>query len=539
MDKEYLIQEKPLKALLIFAFPMIIGNLFQQFYTMVDSVVVGRFVSEHALAAVGASYSLTNVFISIAIGGGVGASVLTSRYFGSREYRKMKTSVTTAMLSFLMVSLILGGIGLFFGQEIMKLLNTPENILEQATEYLNIYFLGLPFLFMYNILSAMFNALGRSKIPLYLLIFSSVFNIVLDVVFVREFHMGVAGVAWATLIAQGISAVVAFLLFVREMKQYQGEKGDTRFDKEEFSRMSRIALPSILQQSTVSIGMMLVQSVVNSFGAEMLAGFSAAMRIESICIVPMAAMGNVMSSFTAIGMMLVQSVVNSFGAEMLAGFSAAMRIESICIVPMAAMGNVMSSFTAQNLGAGKQERVVKGYHTGYGIVFGFGIILCVILEFFYQPLIGMFLGEEGTALAISTGTDYLRFIGWFFTFIGLKMITDGLLRGAGDMKMFTVANLVNLSIRSTGTDYLRFIGWFFTFIGLKMITDGLLRGAGDMKMFTVANLVNLSIRVIMAVTLAPVFGIAMVWYAVPVGWAANYVISFLEYRTGKWRKKVK
>lgn len=430
---------------MIFAFPMIIGNLFQQFYTMVDSVVVGRFVSEHALAAVGASYSLTNVFISIAIGGGVGASVLTSRYFGSREYRKMKTSVTTAMLSFLVVSLILGGTGLFFGQEIMELLNTPENILEQATEYLNIYFLGLPFLFMYNILSAMFNALGRSKIPLYLLIFSSVFNIVLDVVFVREFHMGVAGVAWATLIAQGISAVVAFLLFVREMKQYQGEKGDTRFDKEEFSRMSRIALPSILQQSTVSIGMM-----------------------------------------------LVQSVVNSFGAEMLAGFSAAMRIESICIVPMAAMGNVMSSFTAQNLGAGKQERVVKGYHTGYGIVFGFGMILCVILEFFYQPLIGMFLGEEGTALAMSTGTDYLRFIGWFFTFIGLKMITDGLLRGAGDMKMFTVANLVNLSI-----------------------------------------------RVIMAVTLAPVFGIAMVWYAVPVGWAANYVISFLEYRTGKWRKKVK
>lgn len=386
-------------------------------------MVVGRFVSEHALAAVGASYSLTNVFISIAIGGGVGASVLTSRYFGSREYRKMKTSVTTAMLSFLVVSLILGGTGLFFGQEIMELLNTPENILEQATEYLNIYFLGLPFLFMYNILSAMFNALGRSKIPLYLLIFSSVFNIVLDVVFVREFHMGVAGVAWATLIAQGISAVVAFLLFVREMKQYQGEKGDTRFDKEEFSRMSRIALSSILQQSTVSIGMM-----------------------------------------------LVQSVVNSFGAEMLAGFSAAMRIESICIVPMAAMGNVMSSFTAQNLGAGKQERVVKGYHTGYGIVFGFGMILCVILEFFYQPLIGMFLGEEGTALAMSTGTDYLRFIGWFFTFIGLKMITDGLLRGAGDMKMFTVANLVNLSI-----------------------------------------------RVIMAVTLAPVFGIAMVCSACWMG----------------------
>lgn len=442
MNKEYLIREKPLKALLIFAFPMIIGNLFQQFYTMVDSVVVGRFVGEHALAAVGASYSLTNVFISIAIGGGVGASVLTSRYFGSRDYKKMKTSVTTALFSFLVISLMLGGVGLCFGKEIMMLLNTPANILNQATEYLNIYFIGLPFLFMYNVLSAMFNALGRSKIPLFLLIFSSLFNIVLDVVLVRSFSMGVAGVAWATLVAQGISAVVAFFIFVREMRQYQGEKEDIHFDKREFSEMSRIALPSILQQSTVSIGMM-----------------------------------------------LVQSVVNSFGAEMLAGFSAAMRIESICIVPMAAMGNVISSFTAQNLGAGKEDRVVKGYHTGYGIVFGFGVLLCVMLEFFYEPLIQMFLGEEGTVLAMSTGTDYLRFIGWFFTFIGLKMITDGLLRGAGDMKMFTVANLVNLSI-----------------------------------------------RVIMAVTLAPSFGIAMVWYAVPIGWAANYLISFLEYRTGKWKK---
>lgn len=210
MEKEYLIREKPLKALLLFAFPMIIGNLFQQFYTMVDSVVVGRFVGENALAAVGASYSLTNVFISIAIGGGMGASVLTSRYFGGRNYKRMKTSVSTALLSFLAVSIVLGGAGLLLGKEIMELLNTPENIMEDATEYLNIYFIGLPFLFMYNVLASMFNALGKSRIPLYLLIFSSVFNVVLDVIMVCSFHMGVAGVAWATLIAQGISAVMAF-----------------------------------------------------------------------------------------------------------------------------------------------------------------------------------------------------------------------------------------------------------------------------------------------------------------------------------------
>lgn len=441
MDKEYLIREKPMKALLIFAFPMIVGNLFQQFYTMVDSVVVGRFVGENALAAVGASYSLTNVFISIAIGGGVGASVLTSRFFGSREYQKMKMSVSTALLSFLAVSLTLGCVGFLSGREIMILLNTPDNILPQATEYLNIYFLGLPFLFMYNVLASMFNALGRSRIPLYLLIFSSVFNIVLDLILVCQFHMGVAGVAWATLIAQGISAVLAFFLFLKEMRNYPTDGKMTLFSGGEFLEMCRIALPSILQQSTVSIGMM-----------------------------------------------LVQSVVNSFGASVLAGYSAGMRIESICIVPMAAMGNVISSYTAQNLGAGRKDRVVEGYHTGYRIVFAFAVILCVILELFYRPLIELFLGDEGTGMAVSTGVSYLRFIGWFFVLIGLKMITDGLLRGAGDMKMFTVANLVNLSI-----------------------------------------------RVVLAVTLAPRIGIEMVWYAVPIGWLANYLISFAEYRTGKWK----
>ena len=444
MDKEYLIRAKPLKALLVFAGPMIIGNLFQQFYTMADSVVVGRFVGENALAAVGASYSFTNVFISIAIGGGVGASVLTGRYFGARDYKRMKVSACTALLSFLCVSLLLGAAGLVWGRQIMQVLNTPADILPQAAEYLNIYFLGLPFLFMYNVLAAMFNALGRSRVPLYLLIFSSLFNIALDVILVRSFHLGVAGVAWATLIAQGISAVVAFCIFLRELKAYPAQGQTARFDPREFSRMCRIALPSILQQSTVSIGMM-----------------------------------------------LVQSVVNGFGAQMLAGYSAGMRVESICVVPMAAMGNAISAYTAQNLGAGRPDRVVQGYHTGYGIVFAFAAVLCVGLEVFYHPLMALFLGDDGTALAMDTGVSYLRFIGWFFALIGLKMITDGLLRGAGDMKWFTVANLVNLCI-----------------------------------------------RVAVAVTLVPVWGIAMVWVAVPIGWAANYLISFAEYRTGKWKRTI-
>lgn len=455
MENDYLIQKKPLSALVLFSVPIIVGNLFQQFYTMADSAIVGRFVSEQALAAVGASYALTNIFICVAIGGGIGASVSVSRYFGAKEYENMKSAVFTALLSFLIVSIVLGGIGLLLGRPIMIVLNTPVDVVDLSVEYLNIYFLGLPFLFMYNVLSAMFNALGKSKIPLYFLIFSSVFNVILDVVFVTQFEMGVAGVAWATLIAQGISAVLSFFVFLKELRKIcmQSRKMETPFgetekirgkifDKQEMWAMMRVAVPSIFQQSTVSIGMM-----------------------------------------------LVQSVVNSFGSEALAGFSAAMRIESICIVPMAGIGNAVSSYTAQNLGAGKQKRVTEGYHAANRMVIACAVLIAVVLELVHRPIITLFLGGGGTQTALATGIGYLKFMGWFFCLIGFKMAVDGLLRGAGDMKMFTIANLVNLSV-----------------------------------------------RVIVAVTMAPRFGIAMVWIAVPIGWFLNWAISFMEYRTGKWRK---
>lgn len=441
MENNYLVEKKPLNALLIFALPIIIGNLFQQTYTMADSAIVGRFVSEQALAAVGASYSLTNIFICIAMGGGIGASVTVSRYFGSKEYNKMKLAVFTSFISFLLISILLGGFGLLFSKDIMILMNTPRDVLDMSVKYLNIYFLGLPFLFMYNVLSCMFNALGKSKIPLYFLIFSSIFNIVLDFILVTQFHMGVTGVAWATLIAQGISSVLSFLVFIRKLKELQC--GHTKvFDKAELWNITKIALPSIFQQSTVSIGMM-----------------------------------------------LVQSVVNSFGSETLAGFSAAMRIESICVVPMAGIGNALSSYTAQNIGANKQERVIEGHYIANRMVLVCGAIICFVLQCFNYQIISLFLGVDGTNVAISTGQSYLAFMGWFFCLLGFKMSVDGLLRGAGDMKMFTIANIVNLFI-----------------------------------------------RVLLSVTLAPRYGVAMVWYAVPIGWLANWIISSVQYSRGKWKQ---
>ncbi|MBE6654246.1 MAG: MATE family efflux transporter [Ruminococcaceae bacterium] len=436
----YLTEKKPFSALLVFALPIIIGNMFQQFYTLVDSAVVGRYVGITALAAVGASTSLTNIFIFVASGGGMGASVIVSRYFGAKEYKKMKSAIYTAMLSFLILSTLLAAFGLVFGKGIMTLLKTPPDALELAVEYLNIYFYGLPLLFMYNIISSMFNALGKSKIPLVFLIFSSLLNIFLDFYMVTELEMGISGVAWATFIAQGISALLSFIVFMFEMRKFS-EKSDKFFDTTELSTMTNVALPSILQQSTVSIGLM-----------------------------------------------LVQSVVNSFGSEVLAGFTASMRVESLVIVPFIAIGNALSSYTAQNLGAGKEERVKEGFLTALGMVGVFAVIICVFLQFCSSPIVEFFLGDELTPAALETGIGYMSFMSWFYVLIGLKMAMDGVLRGAGDMFMFTVANLANLAL-----------------------------------------------RVILAVTLAPIFGVAFVWYAVPVGWLLNFSLAFAQYKTGKWK----
>lgn len=441
-----MITDHPGKALFFFALPLILGNLFQQFYTTVDSIIVGQFVGEDALAAVGASYALTTVFIMIAIGGGIGASVITSQYLGAGRYGQMKTSASTALLSFLGLSILLSLFGLLGNRMILQALNTPENILSDAVLYLNIYFVGLPFLFMYNILASLFNSLGNSRTPLFLLIFSSLLNIVLDFVMVKSFGLGVAGVAIATVLAQGISAVISFCLLVRQLRAYADEENPpkrARFDSSMLKNMVRVAIPSMLQQSIVSIGML-----------------------------------------------LVQSVVNGFGSSVLAGYTAGTRIESICIVPMIATGNAVSTFTAQNLGADRPERVKKGYLSGMGIVASFAVLICLILTFFHRSIMDAFLEGDSGWQAFQTGSAYLSFIAFFFVFIGLKAITDGVLRGAGDVVVFTLANLANLSI-----------------------------------------------RVSFAFGLAGIIGVQAVWMAVPLGWSANYVISLIRYLSGKWSKK--
>ena len=293
--KKYdMLTDNPGKSLLFFVLPMILGNLFQQFYNITDSVVVGKFVGEQALAAVGASYAITNVFIAIAIGGGIGSSVVISQFLGAGKLAKMKTAVYTTMFNFLGIAAFLAAVGILFNNRILNLVNVPEDIFSDAALYLAIYFIGLPFLFMYNVQASIFNALGDSKKPLYLLIFSSLLNIALDMILVIVFKQGVRGVALATLIAQGISAVISFLLLMRKLKGYPAEEPVRLYSGEMAVSMVKIAVPSTLQQSIVQIGILLVQSVINSFGSTAIAGYSAGMRIESLSIVPMLAMGNAM-----------------------------------------------------------------------------------------------------------------------------------------------------------------------------------------------------------------------------------------------------
>ncbi|QEA58202.1 MATE family efflux transporter [Leuconostoc koreense] len=440
MEDNYLIKRNPSRALLVFSIPIILGGLFQQAYTMVDSALVGQFVGEKALAAIGSSFALTTVFICIAMGGGVGASVIVSKHFGSKNYVKMKETVWTSLISFLILSIVLSIFGIIFGEQILLLLNTPSDVLNMALLFLRIYFVGLPFLFMYNIIASIFNSLGKSKIPLYFLIFSSIVNVILDLIFIIQFNLGVQGAAWATLIAQGLSAILSFFYLVKQLQNFNTEYYHF-FDTHTLKKISNIALPSIFQQSTVSIGML-----------------------------------------------LLQSVVNGFGSEVLAGYTAAMRIESLLIVPMASLGTSISSFVAQNIGANDYKRVLAGFKSAAMIIIICALLCFLIIDIFDEKLILIFLGSKGTQTAVSTGYKCLNFMMYFYVFFGFKNITDGLLRGAGDMKIFTIANIINLFIRVFG-----------------------------------------------AVTFAPIYGVAVVWFAVPVGWFVNWVLSYVRYKSGNWQ----
>lgn len=389
----------PVKCMLSFAIPMILGNLFQQLYNLADSMIVGKLVGAEALASVGASTAITMLFVMIAVGTGIGCSVVISQLFGARKIQEMKTAISTALLSIVVFSLFLSVVGCLFSGSILKAMGTPSDIFEGAQNYLNIYFYGFFFLFLYNAFSSVFNALGDSKKPLYFLLFSSALNIVLDLLFVGRFQWGIAGAAWATLIAQAISAMLSFIVLYHRLSRIQCPSY-RRFDGEVLMNMTRVAIPTIIQQSMVSIGMLLIQAAVNRFGSTFIAGYTAACKIEGIAIVPM---------------------VNA--------------------------GNAVSTFVAQNMGAGKPKRARAGYHIGLIMAVSIGLVIAVFLYFFGDICVGAFMNAATDGESIAIGARYIGVVSMFYFIMGAMNTTSAVLRGAGDMKWFMSVTLINLFMR--------------------------------------------------------------------------------------------
>ena len=287
------------KVLLKFTIPLFISVIFQQMYSIADSLIAGRFAGEDALAAVGASYPITNLFNAVAIGCNIGCSVVISQLFGAKDYKKVKTASSTSLISCIVLGVMLTIGGILLTPALMRAIDTPENIFKDSALYLAIYVGGFSFLFIYNIANGIFNSLGDSKTSLYFLIFSSVFNVVLDYVLVVYFDMGVSGVAWATFIAQGLAGVLSVLTLLKRLKSLPVTGQTDLFSFDLLKRIARISIPSVLQQSFVSVGNVFIQGEINSYGSAVIAGYSAAIKLNTFAVNSLVTFGNSVSSFTA------------------------------------------------------------------------------------------------------------------------------------------------------------------------------------------------------------------------------------------------
>ena len=430
---------KPESVLWKFCLPLFASIIFQQLYNIADSLVAGKFIGENALAAVGNSYEITLIFIAFAFGCNIGCSVIVSQFFGAKDYKNMKTSVYTAMISTAVLCAVLMLFGVLFCGNLLKLIKTPSTILNDSKLYLDIYIYGLPFMFFYNMATGIFSALGDSKTPFIFLAVSSVTNIFVDIIFVKAFNMGIAGVAWATFICQGISAFLAVIVVFLRLSKIKVLQRCPVFSFIILVKLLKIAIPSILQQSFISIGNIIIQSVINEFGAGTIAGYSAAVKLNNLVI----------TSFTT-------------------------------------LANGISNFTAQNLGAGKSERIRDGFKAGLKMVWIITIPLVLLYFFAGKQLLYLFL-DNPTNTAIHTGIMFLCILSPFYFVVSAKLVADGILRGAGLMSRFMITTFTDLIL-----------------------------------------------RVVLAIILSKQFGSTGIWCAWPIGWSIATTLSVIFYKKAKF-----
>ena len=440
MNKDLTVGD-PAKVLWKFCLPLFGSIIFQQLYNIADSFVAGKFIGENALAAVGNSYEITLIFIAFAFGCNIGCSVIVSQLFGAKKLGEMKTAVYTTFISSAVVCAALMLAGTLGCDGLLRLINTPENVFADSKLYLDIYILGLPFVFFYNVATGIFSALGDSKTPFIFLAASSTSNIFMDILFVTAFKMGVAGVAWATFLCQGVSCVLAVLFVLRRLRGVETDEKSALFSFPLFCRIAAIAVPSILQQSFISVG-------------------------------------NI----------VIQGVINSFGSGVMAGYSASVKLNNLVITSLTTLGNGISNFTAQNIGAGKMERVRSGFKAGLKLVW----MLCL-------PIVALYL-------------------------LGGRMLVNIFMNEPSEAAM------------ASGVQFLRIVSPFYFVVSCKLVSDGVLRGAGLMKEFMAATFTDLILRVGLAIALSKALGAVGVWCAWPIGWSIAMVMSVSFYRRGPWEK---
>ena len=390
---------KPSTVLWKFCLPLFGSIIFQQLYNIADSLVAGKFIGENALAAVGNSYEITLIFIAFAFGTNVGCSVIVGQLFGAKRFRELKTAVYTTLIAgdVLCAVLMAGGFLLSFG--LLHLINTPENVMADSKLYLDIYMLGLPFVFYYNIATGVFSALGDSRTPFLFLAASSTANIAVDILFVTAFQMGVAGVAWATFLCQGVSCILAVVVVFRRSKTIGTAEKAPIFSWHLLKRIAVVAVPSILQQSFISVGNILIQGIINSFGSAVMAGYSASIKLNNLVI----------SSFTT-------------------------------------LGNGISNYTAQNLGAHKFDRIHAGQRAGLKLVWLLCIPIAVLYFFGGRMVVSIFMDSPGGE-AMNVGIQFLKIVAPFYFVVSAKLVTDGVLRGSGMMRQFMIATFSDLILR--------------------------------------------------------------------------------------------
>lgn len=431
----------PGKLIFRFATPMLLGNVFQQLYTLTDSVIVGKFLGKEALAAVGAAFPLTFSLISLIIGVASGTTVVIAQYFGAKDEVKVKRAIDTMYIFIFLASIVMGAMGIIFSESIFRLIRLPEDVLPYATTYMEIYFGGIMLFFGFSGTSAILRGLGDSKTPLYFLIVSTVTNILFDLLFIVVFKWGIAGAAWATLLSQGGAFITLTLYLNSKHPVINLSVRKYIWDKEIFRHSLRIGLPTGFQQTFVSLGMLAVLRIVNDFGTNTVAAYSVATRIDGLASLP------------------------------------AMNF-----------GQALSTYTGQNIGANQPTRVKLGLKATLRMSAMVALLTSVVIMLFRHPLMQLFTND---AAVVDIGAHYLLIISGFYLIFSSMFVVGGVMRGAGDT----------------------IIPMFITLFSLWVV------------------------RIPLAALLSRGMGVDGIWWSVPIAWTSGLLLSYLYYRTGRWKTK--